>query len=886
MSVPSRIASVARNLFRRARVERELSDELRVYVESLTDERIRRGEAPEVARRRALLDVGGVEQVKEKVRDIRAGAIVDVVLRDLRFAMRALIKTPAFTVAAALALALGIGATTAILSVVNAVLLRPLPYADSDRLVVMLHQGHNPVAPENFLDWRQQMRSFTDVAAAEYWTPNLTAVDEPEHINGLRLTAGMLPMLGVSPLLGRVFTLDEDQPGNEHVAVIGYGLWQRRFAGDHNVIGRQIQLEGQQFTIIGVMPASFHFAPFWATRAELWAPLALGPRGARKGGNSLRVFARLRPGVTFAQARADVGAVTARLERESPGTNRGVTVESLKDKVVGNIQTPLLVLLVAVAFVLLIACANVAHMLLARATARQKELAVRAALGATRGRLAAQMLTESAMLAALGGLGGLLLALWGVKALVAASPAIIPRIANVTIDGRVLAMTILITAGTAIVFGLIPALRAARVDLAETFKDGDRGSSDGHGRHRLRSTLVASEFALALVLLVGAGLMLRSFTALQRIDPGFDSRGVVTMTVSVSGSKEGDPALRQGFFTDALARVRAIPGLESVSLINHLPIAGDQWGFPFTVEGRPKPKPGDAPSATYRVVFPGYFRTMRIPMLRGRDVTDADRDGAPKVVVINEFMARQHWPGEDAIGRRITLGDTSLLTIVGITKNAVREQWSAPAEEEVFVPFAQVRAFHDDPGSHYGYLTLVARAACRLRDRCDPTAFAAPIVAAVHGIDRNVPISAVQTMDAVVNQATAESRFYVVLLAAFAIIAVVLAAVGIYGVMSYSVSRRTHEIGIRIALGAEPSSVLGFVVGQGMRLALAGAAVGLVAAFGLTRLMRGLLFGVGATDPVTFAAVTVTLCAVALAASFLPARRATRIDPLVALRAD
>ena len=886
MSLRSRITSAARNLFRRPIVERELNDELRAYVDLVADDRIRRGEAPDLAQRAARLEVGGIEQVKEEVRDIRSAALVDVVRRDIRFAARSLVKTPAFTVAAILALALGIGATTAILSVVNAVLLRPLPYPDSDRLVVLLHQGHNPVAPANFLDWRTQTRSFADVSAAEYWTPNLTGVDEPEHIFGLRMTAGMLPMLGVTPLLGRAFTADEDAPGNEHVAVISYGLWQRRFAGDRNVVGHQVQLEGQPFTIIGVMPASFQFAPFWATRAELWAPLALGQRSASRGGNSLRVFARLRPRVTLDQARADLGAVTARLEREYPGTNREVTLESLKHKVVGDIRTPLLVLLVAVAFVLLIACANVAHMLLARATARQKELAVRAALGATRGRLITQMLAESALLAACGGVAGLVLALWGVRALIAASPAIIPRIAMVTIDGRVLAMTVLITATTAIVFGLIPALRAARVDLAETFKDGDRGSSDGHGRHRLRSALVASEFALALVLLIGAGLMMRSFTALQRIDPGFDPRDVVTMTISVSGTKEGVPQLRQAFFTDALARVRAIPGLESASYINHLPIAGDQWGFPFIIEGRPTPKPGDAPTATYRVVFPGYFRTMRIPLVHGRDVADADRDGAQKVVVINEFMAKKHWPGEDAIGKRIALGDTAWVTIVGVAKNTVREQWSSPAEEEVFLPFAQVRGFLTDAGSHYGYLTLVARAACNGRDRCDASTFAAPIVAALRGIDRNLPISEVQTMSAVVSHATAESRFYVVLLAAFAAIAVVLAAVGIYGVMSYSVSRRTHEIGIRIALGAEPSTVLRFIVGQGMTLAFIGASAGVVAAFGLTRLMHGLLYGVGTTDPTTFVVVTVLLCAVALAASYLPARRATRIDPLVALRSE
>jgi predicted permease len=812
-------------------------------------------------------------------------ALADV-RRDLRFGIRSLLKTPAFTIAATLALALGIGATTAILSVVNGVLLRPLPYADSDRLVVLLHSGRNPVSPANYLDWRAQTRSFTEVAAAEYWSVNLAGTDEPERVTGLRLTAGMLPMLGIRPLLGRVFTAQEEVAGNDRVAVLSYGLWQRRFDGDRGVVGRRVLFDGDPFVIIGVMPPRFQFAPFWATHAELWAPLALGARATSRSGNSLRVFARLRPGVTFEQARVDFTTVTARLEREYPGTNRNVKLESLKHVVVGDIETPLFVLLGAVAFVLLIACANVAHMLLARSASRQKEVAIRTALGATRVRLISQMLIESALLALGGGIAGLLLAVWGVRALIGASPAIIPRVADVTIDARVLLLTLGITGATAMFFGLLPALRSARVDLAETFRDGDRGSTEGRGKHRLRSALVASEFALALVLLTGAGLMIRSVVALQRIDPGLDPHNVLTMIVSTSGTKEADPRLRQAFFTDALGRVRATPGVESASYINHLPIAGDSWGFSFRIEGRPKPAPGDSPSAIYRVVFPGYFRAMRIPLLRGRDIVNSDRIDAAPVVIINEIMAKRHWPNDDALGKRISIDDSTWATVVGIAKNMVQQDWGAPPEPEMFFPYAQQRVFLTGTASRYAYLTLVARVACGARERCNPAAFTTPIIRAIREIDRNVPISNVQTMSSVANQATAESRFYLVLLGAFAAIALTLAAVGIYGVMSYSVTRRTHEIGIRIALGAEQGTVLRFIVRQGMTVALVGAGVGLVAAFALTRLMGRLLFGVGPTDPTTFAVVTTTLCAVALAASYLPARRATRVDPLTALRSD
>jgi len=814
-------------------------------------------------------------------------ATIDAAVRnargDIRFGSRSLRKTPGFTVVAIVALALGIGATTAILSVVNGVLLRPLPYADSDRLVVLLHDGKNPTSPANVVDWKNQTHSFTDVAAADYWSTNLTSGDQPETVLGLRVSAGIFPMLGVPALYGRTFTADEDRTGSEHVAVISYGLWQRRFGADRSIVGHTVSLDGEAFTILGVMPPTFQFAPFWATHAEIWVPLGLAARASNRGAESLRVFARLLPGVTLEQARSDVAAVTARLEREYPGTNKNVTVQSLKHKVVGDIETPLLVLLGAVAFVLLIACANVAHMLLSRSAARQKELAIRTALGATRLRLIAQLLAESIMLAAAGGVAGLLLATWGVRALIAANPVIIPRVANVTIDARVLMMTVLITAATSIAFGLLPAWRAARVDLAGTFKDGDRASTDGHRKHRLRSALVMTEFALALVLLVGAGLMIRSFVALMQVDPGFDPRNVIAMTISTKGTREADPAVRPAFFAQALERVRAVPGVESVGYINHLPLIGDRWGFSFSIEGRPTPKPGESPTATYRVVSPGYFRAMRIPILSGRDISDEDRAGAPGVIVINEYMAKTHWPGENPIGKRISTSGLPYVTIVGVVKNTAVERWGAPPEEEFYFPFAQT-PYATSKADHYSGMTLVARIACGSGAQCDASSLATPIVNAIRGIDRNVPISTVETMKRAVATVTAESRFYLVLLGTFAAIALTLAAVGIYGVMSYSVSRRTHEMGIRIALGANPMSVVRLVVGEGVRLAAIGSVVGIVAAFGLTRLMRGLLYATAPSDPVTFGAVTLVLCGVGVLASYLPARRATKVDPLTALR--
>jgi putative ABC transport system permease protein len=857
--------------------------ELRFHLEERAEDLMRGGLARDEALRRARLEFGGVDLAKEECRDVRGGNLFDTSIRDLRYGVRTMLRAPGFAATAVIALALGIGANAAIFSVVNAVLLRPLAYNEPDRLVTLLHDGRNPVAVANYIDWRDQSRSFAAMAAAEFWTPNLTGIDNPEHLWGLKVTQNLFPMLGVEPFLGRWFVPGEDRAGAEHEVILGYSLWQRRFAGDRNVLGKTVALDGEAYTIVGVMPRDFRFAPFWATRAELWVPDAFGDRIFKRTGNSLRIFARLKAGVTLAQARAEMATITARLEQQYPGTNRVVAVTPLRENVVGKIEAPLLVLLCAVGFVLLIACANVAHMLLARAAAREKEIAVRTALGAGRMRLVRQFLTENLLLSAMGGCAGLLLAIWGIHALVALSPASIPRVGTVTVDARVLLFLFGITALTSVVFGLAPAMRASAVNLGDTLKESGRGSSDGIRRNRLRGFLVASEVALALILLVGAGLMIRSFVALESVDPGFNPHNVLSMVVSVAGSQEADPNRRPIFYQQLLERVRAIPGVQAAGGINHLPLAGDMWDWPFTIEGRPALPPGESAAAVYRIITPGYFDAMRLPVVQGRDISETDNATAPGVVIINQRAADRYWPGENPLGQRIsfdtdTANPPTWLTVIGVVKNAKQEEWAARPIPEVYLAAFQNSEYLSSTLSAYAYITLVVRAAG------DPGAMTGAVKNAVWSFDHNLPISQITTMDAEVAYANAVPRFEMVLLGVFAFVALALAAVGIYGVISYSVSRRTHEIGIRISLGASRAQVLLLVVKQGMALALAGSAAGLLGALWLSRLMGGLLYDVPPTDPITFAAVTIVLMIVALAASYIPARRAMRVDPVVALR--
>jgi putative ABC transport system permease protein len=881
-----RLAELGRRLAtlrRGERFDRELQEEMRLHRELREEQRAREGMPQRSARAAAAQKFGNEIELRERSGDIWRRRMLENFLQDLRYGVRALLRTPGFTAVAVLTLALGIGANAAIFSVVNAVLLRPLPYQDAGRLVTVLHDGIDPVAVANYFDWRDQSTSFEAMAAADYWTPNLTNSDPPEHLWGLQVTQNLLPMLGVDPILGRWFAPGEDKVGGEHEVILSARLWRRRFNNDPAILGKIITLNGEGYTVVGIMPADFKFAPFWATRAELWVPNALGDRSTDRGGNHLRVFARLKQGVTLQLARAEIAGITARLEKQFPGTNRRVMVTPLKENVVGDVRGPLLVLLGAVAFVLLIACANVAHMLLARTSDRQKEIAVRTALGAGRGRMVRQFLTENLLLASAGAAAGILLAFWAIRSLVALAPAYLPRVDTVRIDSRAILFVIGITALTPLLFGMAPAVQGTAGGLSGALKEGTRGGSDGVSRGRMRSLLMASEFALAFMLLIGAGLMIRSFSALESLDPGFNPRNVLSMIVSVAGAKEAEPGQRAVFYPQLLEKIRALPGVLSTGGINHLPLAGDSWGWPFSIEGRPKPLPGESPNGVYRIVMPGYFATMQLPILRGRGISPQDDARAPGIVVINERAAARYWPGEDPIGKRITFDDEDVkprkwLTIAGIAKNAKQEEWAAKIVPETYISALQTKSFMESTGSHYAYITVV------IRTSGDPAAMVNAVKNTVWSMDNNLPISEVLKMSEVVKEANAQPRFEMLLLGVFGGVALLLAAVGIYGVMNYAVARRTREIGIRMSLGATRAQMLRMVLTQGMKQALVGGMIGFAGALMLARLMGKMLYGVRPTDPLTFCGVAIVLGAAATAAICVPARRATHIEPIVALR--
>jgi predicted permease len=862
-------------------LQRDLDEEMQLHIELRAEEERERGLSPEAARRAAQRRFGNTRLLRESGGDVWGWSWLLALAYDTRYAMRTMLRSPGFAAVAVLALALGVGANTAVFSVVDAVLLRSLPYADEEELVVVLHGGSRPVSARNLRDWREQSRSFTGMGAAEYWTANLMGHGSSEEIVALRVTADLFPLLGVRPLLGRLFAPEEEQPGRDRAVILGHGLWQRRFAGDAAVIGRTLNLGGEDFTVVGVMPADFRFAPFWVTRAEMWVPLSVPPEARdNRSHNSLRAFARLKPGVSLESARAEVNAIAGRLEREFPGTNRDVQVVPLRERVVGPIQIQLVVVFCAAAFVLLIACANLAHLLLARGAARQREIAVRAALGAGRSRLIRQLLTESMLLVLLGGGAGVLVAVWGVNALVALSPDIIPRIETVGVDGRALLFTAVLSLATGLAVGVVPALQSSRVDLDAALRDGARGATGGVHKARLRALLVVSQVAMTLVLLVGAGLMIRTSAALQAIDPGFEPDQVVSMKMSLDGAPAGESGQRAVFYQGILRRVESLPGVVSAGAINHLPLAGDVWGHSYEVEGRPPPGPGDQPNAIYRVVMPGYFRTMKIPIVRGRDVTAADSRAAAGVVVINQQLARDEWPGEDPIGKRITLGGPQPLTVVGVVKDSRQGSWSEAPGAEMYIPYLQSDDYLRGLSSVRAYMTLVVRASV------DPAALVPAIAREIRAQDSLVTLAEIQTMDRVVGEANARPRLYLVLMGGFAALALILAIIGIYGVMSYSVSQRIHEIGVRMALGARRRDVLRLVLGQALVMTMVGIAIGLGLAIAVGRLMKSFLYGVSPTDPLTLTAVPMLLALVALAATYVPARRAVRVDPMSSLRAE
>jgi putative ABC transport system permease protein len=797
-------------------------------------------------------------------------------LQDFRFALRSLRHAPGFALAAVLTFAIGIGATTAIFTVLHAVLLRPLPYASPERLVVLLHDGQFPVSPADFLDYRREVRAYEGISAAQAWSATFSSADGAERLPGLQVSADLFRTLGVPAAIGRTFVPGEDLTGRTNVVVLSHALWQRRFGGDASVVGRTITLEGEPFTVVGIMPPSFRFAPFWATTATLWRPLSLSSRTGDRAGRSLRVFARLRDGVTREQAQAEASAIAARLAAEYPASNAelGISVVPLREKVVGGVRPTLWLLGATVALVLLIACVNVASLQIVRGTSRQKELAVRAALGAGRARLVWQMLAESLLLSAAGGMAGVLLATWAVAWIGAVLPVTsLPLHDGLRFSGSAggFAAVLILVCGVAA--GLAPAVQLSRANVQGALQDGSRGATEGVRGRQLRRALLGLELALALALLAGAGLMGRTLLRLQDVDPGFDPRNLLTFTLSLGGTSH-DKA-RVPYFDRVSESIAALPGVTAVSAINHLPLAGDTWRFRIQPEGRPEPRAGDEASATWRLVRSGYFATMRLPLRRGRDFDKRDRADGLQVCIVNETMARRHWPGQDPLGRRVGVGspERRWLTVVGVSADARQAEWTGSVPEEIYVPYAQhVTEF----GS--GELTFVVRTAP------DPLQLATAVQRAAWSVDANVPISGTATMERVIEERLWRSRVTAFLLGAFAAVALVLAALGVYGVSAYATSRRTREIGIRVALGARPSQVVSLALRETLAPILTGLAAGCAVALALGQLAGSLLYGVSPNDLMTFVGAPIALAVIAIMAAWLPARRASRIDPAVVLR--
>jgi putative ABC transport system permease protein len=868
--------------------EEELDAEIRSHLEEAIRDRIERGEAPDDARANALREFGNVGLVKEVTREMWGWAWLESLLQDLRFGLRMLRKNPGFSLVAILTLALGIGASTAIFSVVNGVLLRALPYYEPERLVMVwahrpLLQAQTgladfPVAVADFVDWRNQSQVFEQMAAMRPLRINLTGGGEPESVVGLRASASLFPLLGARFAVGRAFLPEEDRAGADRVVVISHGLWQRRYGADEKLIGQKITLNDESYTVIGVTAPNFQFPrrdelPVYYGvfgKVDLYLPIAFTPRQMNNRlDNFLTVIARRKPGVSVGQASAEMNAIARRLTEQYPQTNtdKGVRLAPLHQQMVGKARTALLVLLGAVGFVLLIACANVANLLLARAAGRQKEMAIRAALGASRGRVVRQLLSESLLLAIAGGAAGLWLARWGVELLLAIAPDNLPRAYDIRLDTRVAGFTLLVSLLTGIVFGLLPALQAAKTNLGVTLKEGGRDAA-GLLRRRLRGALIVSEVALAFVLLIGAGLLIRSFARLTAVDPGLDPRGVLTMDIPLPFTKYRD-GRSMAFFQQTLERVQALPGVEAAATVSPLPLSGAHGSVSFAIDGRP---PAQTFNAGSRTISPDFFKTFRVSLIKGRLLAESDGAEAPPVVVVNESLARNYFANQDPLGKRITLlGDTRTREIVGVVGDVKHSALDEEAKREIYFPMAQFPTL---------FMSLAVRASG------DPMQMVAAVRGQVWTVDKDQPISNIETMERLIAKSVAPRRFNLLLLGVFALVGLALAAVGLYGVMSYTVTQRTREIGVRMAMGAQPGDVLRLVIGEGMKLAFIGALLGLGGALALTRLLKTLLFDVSATDPLTFIVIAAVLIIVALLACWIPAQRATKVDPLIALRCD
>ena len=811
--------------------------------------------------------------------------------QDIRYGLKVLRKSPAFVAIAVLALALGVGANTAIFSIVNALLLRPLQYDNPDRLTMVWEKsakrgfGEIPTSLPNFSDLRTANTVFEDMGAFTDSSFNLTGGDAPERVIGLRVTASLLSLLKGKPLKGRLFLSGEDQPQASRVLVLSHSLWQRSFGANENLVGQTVALNGEGYTVVGIMPPDFKFPPtFSATiassqytmpHADLWVPLTRDAVPMAREGRILFMIGRLKPGITATAAQAEMNVIASRLQKEYPAVDADmeVGVIPLREQVTGDIRPALFVLFAAVGCVLLIACANVANLLLAKASGRQKEVATRIALGATRLRIIRQLLTEGMLLSLSGGLLGALLAVVAVRKFIAFSPPNVPRPDSIGIDSKVLIFTLLLSVFTSFIFGLAPALQASKSDLNETLKEGGRGSSGGIKQNRVRSLLVVSEIALALVLLIASGLMIKSFVRLQNVNPGFNPENLITLELELPQNKYGEKDRQAAFQQQIVQRVGQIPGVQSARAVNYLPFSGNEFNSSLTIEGQPVPNVADRPRAFCRNISPNYFQTMGIPVPQGRPFSDRDNTDAPAVAIINETAARRSWPNEDPLGKRFKLGrpdsKNPWVTIVGIVGGVSHRVLGVASQPEVYFPFQQ------NPGP---IVTLV------VRTTADPKGFTAAVRREVSTLDKDLPVSSIKFMDEILAESVAQPRVYALLLGIFAGLALILAAIGIYGVMSYSVTQRTREIGIRMALGAQPRNVLTLILKQGMLLALVGISIGLIISFALMRVLANQLYGVSTTDLETFAAISILLMSVALISCYIPALRATKVDPLIAVR--